>query len=44
MGNFNLLNHILKGCIILIFIYLYYTGSITINRIIIFLIVFGFII
>jgi len=36
----NLLNYVLKGLIILFFIYLYYTGSITINRVIIFIIVF----
>ena len=42
MGTLNLWNSVFKGCIILLWIYLYYTGSITINRIIIFLIVFGF--
>ena len=44
MGDFNLLNASIKGLIILLWIYLYYTENITINRIIIFLIVFGFII
>ena len=44
MENLNLWNYIFKGFVIFLWIYLYYTGSITINRIIIFLIVFGFIV
>ena len=39
MDNLNLWNYVLKVCIIVLFIYLYYIGSITINRIIMFIVV-----
>jgi hypothetical protein len=42
--NLDLRNYIIKGLIIILWIYLYNTGSITINRLIIFIIVFGVIV